>query len=365
MRVALVTYDFDETGGQGRFSQGLVRALRRCDVEVDVISPGSADWRWPSRLATRLGKNAGFSLAANWELPALLRQGGYDLVHANGGPGGVFLPLGLKPPLVYTAHHTYSQQSRLVGGQGWKATLASAEKRSYQHAEAIAAVTQSTADSVVRESGIPPHKVRVIPNGLDFESFQPSGHEKQPRTCLFVGRLDARKGFTHLIHAWSRVVEQRPDARLLVIGGGPERAACERFLAERGIENSVQFLGRVDHTDLIRHYSEAQCVAVPSVFEGFGLAALEAFACGTRVLARDVEGLRDVVSRPELGTLVAFDDVEAYADAILDEFERPRAVDPSMRAALIAQYDWQVVVQDYLALYEATLGRTAVASIAA
>ena len=355
VRVILVTYDYKETGGQGRFSRGLVSALRDRNVEIEVISPETADSDRVLKAAARFGKNAGFSFPVNLRLRSLLESRGADLVHVNGGPGGVFVPLRQPVPVVYTAHHTYAQQARLVGGQGWKRLLAYAEEFSYRRATSIAADTQSTADSLIREYRLSPKKVNLIPCGLDFETFQPTKGKKIPGSCLFVGRFDSRKGLPHLLEAWAMVVKTQPGSRLSVIGDGPESSAALKRIAQLGIQDSVRFLGRVSTEELVRLYSEAQCVAVPSVFEGFGLAALEALACGTRVVARNVEGLRDVVNRPELGSLVAADDSIAFAEAIVKEFDEPQSVDGETRAWLAEQYGWQQIAARYVSLYEAGL----------
>ena len=351
MRVAFLTYDFEETGGQGRFSQGLVSALRADGVDVDVIQPATTHSDRLSRAATRFGKGPGFSFLVNLHSRSILESGSADLIHVNGGPGGVLIPRSQACPVVYTAHHTYAQQASLVGGQGWKLVLALMEKRSYEKAHSIAAVSRSTADSIVTGYKTDPSKVAVVPNGLDFGLFRPAPVSKSPRTCLFVGRLDARKGFLHLIKAWPRVVERLPSSKLLVIGNGPERLAAEKYLAQEGIVHTVTFLGRVDSRELVRLYSEAQCVAVPSVFEGFGLAALEALACGTRVVARNVDGLRDVITDDDLGRLVAPNDIDALADAIVDEFDHPRGINSRTRARLVEKYDWTVVERQYRELY--------------
>jgi len=364
MRVVFVTYDFKEMGGQGRFSRGLVSALTNCGVETEIICPASTNLSWPSRAATRLGRNVAFSYLANLQLRSLLKDRGADLIHVNGGPGGVLIPVSHPVPVVYTAHHTYAQQARLIGGQGWKSLLAIVERKSYQAASTIAADTQSTADSLIREYGLTPANVSIIPCGLDFDLFRPTSTQKAPHTCLYVGRLDARKGFSHLVQAWKHVVARVQDSKLLVVGRGPERAAAEKFLLEEGMRDTVRFAGRVDTQELVRLYGEAQCVAVPSIFEGFGLAALEALACGTRVVARNVEGSRDVVTDPSHGSLVSKYDVLAFADAILQEFEQPRVVDVETRAKLTKEYDWAVIARQYLDLYESTL-RTVPVRIAA
>jgi len=361
-RIGFLTYDYSPTGGQGRVANELRRHLDgREHVELRVISPApplaAGDLRVGSA-AARLGRNLGFSLAAGVFLSLWRDRLGLDLLHVNGGPGGVLLMRSAGLPVVYTAHHTYAQQARLVPGEGGKGLLSRLERRGYSLAAAVAADSPSTADSLVGELGLPAHAVEVIPCGVDTGLFRPLGLPKLGSSTLFVGRLDGRKGFLHLIEAWLRVARLRPEARLYVIGDGPHRARAEALLRDAGAGASVVFLGRTGQDELAAWYNRVDCVAVPSVFEGFGLVALEALACGTPVVATDSEGLRDVLDPQTDGSLVPYGDTEALTDALLEAMRVGGRVSSARRRSIAAAYAWPAIAERYLGLYEYALRRS-------
>jgi glycogen(starch) synthase len=278
-----------------------------------------------------------------------------DLLHLNGGPGGVLLAAKPAAPTIYTAHHTYAQQVRHVPGQSWKRPLAALEARSYGYASVVTAVSRSTADSVLDELGVDPAKVTVIPNGFDPETFRPVRVHQIGESVLYVGRLDARKGFQFLIEAWARAVEVRRGPRLFVVGRGPLQRWAESYLEARRLLDSVAFLGRLPEQELVAWYNRVDAVAVPSRFEGFGLSALEAIACGTPVVATDVEGLRDVVLDGIDGTLVSFGDVEGYAQALTAAVGRRARVSAERLEQVQEQYRWPRIAGLYLDAYRRTL----------
>jgi glycosyltransferase involved in cell wall biosynthesis len=175
--------------------------------------------------------------------------------------------------------------------------------------------------------------------------------ERIPSSALFVGRLDTRKGFPFLLDAWRQVVARHPEAKLYVLGSGPLRHKADEYLSRHGISSSVEFLAHQPEAELAGWYNRVQVVVVPSVFEGFGLAALEAMACGTRVVATDVDGLRDVVTRREYGALAPFGDARAFGGAVLAEFEESRRLSRSCVAEIAAACAWPVVAERYAETY--------------
>ena len=358
-KIGLVSYDYSTYGGQGRFTIGLRRHLAASDdVQVRTLSPVQPHYDgdvMAGRALARLGRNLGFSLVASVSLRRWRDRYDIDLFHLNGGPGGVLLPWGTDQPLVYTTHHTYAQQARLVPGQRWKSQLAIFERLGYKSARAIAADTRSTAESLVGELSVPRNKTFVIPCGIDSQTFRPLGEPKLPRTALFVGRLERRKGFLFLLDAWCRLAKRDPSATLYVIGHGPERPRAEKVLAEHGLGASVVFLGRVNQEDLINWYNRVSCVVIPSVFEGFGLVALEALACGTPVVATDSEGLRDVIEDDTDGRLIAYGDVEAMSEALAEALATSKRLSDERREAVRAAYAWPNIAKRYELFYRAAL----------
>jgi len=210
VRVGIVSYDFyPARGGQGRFTRDLWDNLGQvADLELRVFSPATnslAGHVRVGRLAS-LGRGPGFSLVPSWNLDRWGEEYAIDLFHLNGGPGGVLLLRRPHVPYVYTAHHTYAQQARLVPGQAWKCVLAHVEARGYREARAVAADTASTSASLTSELGVAPERVTVIPSGVNHREFRPRNVSRLKDSVLFVGRLDARKGLQFLLEAWTHVV---------------------------------------------------------------------------------------------------------------------------------------------------------------
>jgi glycosyltransferase involved in cell wall biosynthesis len=358
-RVGLVTYDFYPSyGGQGRHTYDLWRHLRALGIDVRVLSPRANNLPGHSRgggLSLKVGKSLAFSLYATVAVGRWRHANDVDLLHLNGGPGGVIL-LGTPPAkLVYTAHHTYAQQARNVPGQGWKRSLAFFQGRAYERAEIVTADTPSTAKSLINELKVDSAKVCVVSSGFDPTVFRPTDTVSIDESVLFVGRLDSRKGFDFLIEAWAEVARRRPRARLFVIGFGPLQKPAETYLEEQSILESVVFLGRQPEQELVAWYNRVSAVAVPSRFEGFGLTALESIACGTPVIATDTEGLRDVVVDGVDGVLAPFGDKDAFAQALLRHLERPSRIAPERLAAVEAEYGWPGLAQRYLDVYRRAL----------
>ncbi|MCM0081378.1 glycosyltransferase family 4 protein [Geomonas sp. Red32] len=131
-----------------------------------------------------------------------------------------------------------------------------------------------------------------------------------------VGRLRWEKGQGVAIAALAEVAREYPTATLLMIGEGPDREALERQAQELGVANRIVWRGRLDSGQLFRLLGGVDLLVVPSLFEGFGLAAAEGMAAGLPVVASGVDGLAEVVEDGETGLLVPPNDSRALAGAI-------------------------------------------------
>jgi phosphatidylinositol alpha-mannosyltransferase len=212
-----------------------------------------------------------------------------------------------------------------------------------------------------------PGDYRIIPNGVDFARF--GGREVAPierfadgrPTVLFVGRLDKRKGFRHLLAAFVRVQGALPDARLLVVGGyRPHSAEKYRDYADANGVRDVHFVGRVSDEELPRYYRTADVFCAPSTgFESFGIVLLEAMAAGTPVVASDISGYRTILTDGREGLLVPPEDDSALARALIgllgDESARWRLGEAGRETA--QRYDWPRVAAQVAAYYDEVLLR--------
>jgi glycosyltransferase involved in cell wall biosynthesis len=164
-------------------------------------------------------------------------------------------------------------------------------------------------------------QIRVILPGIEEPSRD---GRRTPCTCLTVGRLEPVKDHITLLKAWPRVLSRHPDASLILLGEGPERAALESAIRELGIEASVELLGDRDPFPFLR---TAQAYVSTSRAEGFSRAVLEALAMGVPVISTDVGGVdhipADAVRRVAVGDVEAV--ARAISDFLSDEAVRARA----------------------------------------
>ncbi|MGQ9681563.1 MAG: glycosyltransferase [Anaerolineae bacterium] len=242
-------------------------------------------------------------------------------------------------------------------------------------ADRIVAATPADREQMVQFYGADPQRIRVVPPGVDLELFRPVPRaearrfvgltDPEERLLLFVGRLDPVKGlnvlFEALCHLLRRLAGQQRIS-LVVIGGDTpesgevlrEEAVCLDEVRERyGLNEMVAFLGSRSQDTLPYYYSAADLCVMPSLYESFGMVALEAMACGTPVVASRVGGLPHVVRDGETGLLVPENDPEALAYGLhlllTDESLRRRL---GARGLEVAQeYCWECVAEQIEDLY--------------
>ena len=202
-------------------------------------------------------------------------------------------------------------------------------------------------------------RVVVSPPGVDLELFRPGAPERG--RIAFVGDLVAHKGADVLLDA----VQRLDEARLTVVGDGPERQRLESQASALGISSRVRWLGSVDHPDVADHMRGAWVAAVPSRRDALGQVAVEALACGVPVVVSDVGGL---ASAPDAysGTVVEPESAAALADALARwlEMSRSERAETAVSARRRAQaFDIDVVAAEALrrfrALIDAAVDRTA------
>ena len=170
------------------------------------------------------------------------------------------------------------------------------------------------------ELGEPASRIVTLRNGVDLQRFAP-GDRDAARTksgpcpvsrLLSVGSLIPRKGHELIIAALTEL----PDAQLLIAGSGPMRAELERVAVDKGVAARVRFLGEIAHDALTEAYRAADIFVLASSREGWANVLLEAMACGTPVVATNVNGTPEVLRDPTLSVMVEQRSAPALAHAI-------------------------------------------------
>jgi glycosyltransferase involved in cell wall biosynthesis len=142
-----------------------------------------------------------------------------------------------------------------------------------------------------------------------------------------VARLRWEKGQAVLLEAMAEVVKSVPEAMLIMVGDGPDRLSLELKAKSLGLKNNILWLGQKSPEEVYQLYGIMDVVAVPSLFEGFGLSAAEAMAAGRPVVASSVDGLNEIVEQGVTGHLVPADDKSALASRLLELLCKPDAVE--------------------------------------
>jgi glycosyltransferase involved in cell wall biosynthesis len=177
---------------------------------------------------------------------------------------------------------------------------------------------------------------------------------------LFVGRLAYQKGVDVLLHAWRIVREHLPESeqpRLAIVGMGPRQAQLEQLAATLDIVDSVEFAGL--QRDVVAWLSRSDVLVLPSRWEGMPNAVLEAMASGLPCIATRVSGSEDIIQHGANGLLVAPDDPEELAGALLSLLRDPALglqYGRAARATAEEYYSLGHILDVYLALYQSLCG---------
>ncbi len=411
MRVAFVAYRGSmKSGGLGIYLHALTRQLVDQGVEIDLyVGPPYPDpmpWVRTIRLedplfwdkkfqpgwfsflpepklsifrpldfwefaVTRFGffpEPFAFSMRAARAVMAALRRGvRYDLVHDVQTLGyGVLWLRALGLPAVSTVHHplTIDRRFSLARDRSFLDYTGSltfhpvrSQARVARRLEAMITSSEASVDELVSGFGVTPERIHNVSNGVDL----PEPGRIRPRPLrpelLFIGRgSDPNKGLEHLLEA---LAELPPSVTLRLLDDPPGRLTpVHTRLQELRLHDRVRFDGKLPRAELERALRETTALVVPSLFEGFGLPAVEALAAGTPLVASAAGALPEVVNRAGAGVLVPPADSGALAKGILEVLENWEAHQRAAveaRARIELEFGWREVAARTLGVYERVL----------
>lgn len=285
-------------------------------------------------------------LRARKAAAALLHDTGAELVHAHDLGPNLWAVLQADPPVpVLTTLHlglaTLPDQQR-------RPNIGLLERSTW-----VTGVSPAVVDEAIAVAPSIAPRTSVIVNGLP-PSPEPSPPDPGRRRIVAVGRFSAQKGFDVLLRAMPAVLAAVPDAELVLVGDGPERASLEQVADEIGVAGHVSMPGTVRHADVAGVLAGANVVAIPSRYEGMPLVALEAAAAGRAVVSTPVHGLADVVADGDTGLVVPPEDPDRLATALvtlLGDPARAAAMGAAARARVVERYPLDRTADAYDELY--------------
>ena len=168
------------------------------------------------------------------------------------------------------------------------------------------------------EYGIPPGRIRVIPNGINAEKYRKPTMIKDDHRLISIGRLTRRKGHDVVIRAFARISEEVPKAKLDILGTGPDKERLTRLAQELNVDDTVTFHGYVPEEEKIERLNRASVFIFGSRQEGFGLVLLEAMAAGVPIVATHLPVYGDLISDSRHGYLVPQEDHTGLAERVVE-----------------------------------------------
>ena len=293
----------------------------------------------------------------------------YDLVHDNQSLSYGMLQLQrMGIPLVTTVHHPITSDLRIAlnaARSAWERVLIrrwhsflNMQKRVVKDLHNVVTVSDCSRQDIARDFGLQPAGISLVYNGIDTDVFRPvKGIERRPLRLMATCSADAPlKGTRYLLLAYARLLETYPQLELLLVSKPQPGGKTERLVKKLGLVDRIQFVSGITTEQMVQYYAEASIAVVPSVYEGFGLPAGEAMACGVPVVSTDGGALPEVVG--DAGIIVPVKNVEAMAKAIdelLRDPGRRETLGNAGRERILDKFCWQVCAREMSQYYREVL----------
>ncbi|HMU90293.1 MAG TPA: glycosyltransferase family 4 protein [Pseudomonadales bacterium] len=297
------------------------------------------------------------------------RRQQYDLVHDNQSLCYGLLQLqqwGI--PTVTTIHHPITRDLEIAldsARNGWHRllirrwhsflTMQKAVARELNH---LVTVSECSRRDIAEAFGLPIESINLVYNGIDTDEFRPCPElPREPFQIMATASADAPlKGLDHLLEAISRLVPDYPALRLVVLGQPKPGGHTERLIERLRLADRVRFVRGLSTAEVAQLYARSTLAVVPSLYEGFGLPAGEAMACGVPVISTTGGALPEVVG--DAGVLVPPGDAVALASAIAELLEDParrEELGEAARRRIEQQFSWQVTARQMTDYYQTLL----------
>jgi glycogen(starch) synthase len=386
MRILMFSWEYPPhvVGGLGKHTAELLPALGSLPgIELHLIAP-----RWAGGMPIeRVGRatvhrveppiTEGDFFTTAWQTNLRLEEyarelwqeaGPFELVHVHDWLDafvGAACKRTYKIPLLSTIHATERGRGR--------GHLGSDQARAIHHVEwwlayeswRVIACSEYMRDEISDYFGCPSDKIDVIPNGVETARFdrldgQDLAHFRHMYALPFeqilfsVGRVVQEKGLHVLVRAMPLLLAQQPSAKLVIAGKGPELEALRSLAWSLGVGEKILFTGFISDDDRDRLFKIADCAVFPSLYEPFGIVALEAMAAKCPVVVSEVGGLKDVVEHGETGITVYPDNPESLAWGIAHTLQHREWAAKRVANAyrtVREEYNWPYIAQRTAMVY--------------
>ena len=300
------------------------------------------------------------------------RASEFDVVHDNQALGPALLTVARAGlPLVATIHHPISVDRELeIAAAPWYRQLTlrrwfgfvRMQARVARQVDHLLVPSLSSSHDAIRDFGLRPDQLHVVPMGVDTDLFRPRGPRVPGRIVALCSADVPLKGLAVLLRALAALPDEH-GARLTVVSRPQPGGQTEKLVADLGLAHRVHFADGLTDAGIAELMASAEVACVPSLYEGFSLPAVEAMASGTALVASDVGALAEVVGRDgRAGVLVPAADVGALTTAIgglLADPARRTAIGTSARARVEERFSWTATAQATVRVYRRAIAEAA------
>jgi glycosyltransferase involved in cell wall biosynthesis len=382
-------------GGLGRHTAELSPALAQTGVELHLITPvtqpeeatvttegGVTVHRVLVPIREGIADVYGRAVQVNQALQTYLQQAGhqygpFDLIHTHDwltGFAAVELQAAWKCPLVATIHATERGRNRGHINNDLQRAINEAEQTLVDHARRVIVCSRHMASEVQYFFQAPANKLDIVPNGVNSSDLKGgysdssliplrANYARPEQQIVFtIARLVYEKGIHLLVEAAPQVLAECPQARFVIAGKGPEARPLKRQAQNLGVADKVKFIGFI--SDKVRNqlFQVADCAIFPSLYEPFGIVALEAMALGCPVVVSDVGGFSEVVKHAETGIKIYPDNVDSTAWGIVHALDHPNWAQKhaaAARRAVVDLFNWPRIARLTVDVYRRVLEQSA------
>lgn len=367
-RVLLVAAATSTTGGGERHVADLMRGLPEAGFEVELLAPPGGDI---NALAASLGITShaadigGMSLSGLKAARSAIARSNPEIVHAHGSRAAFYARVAdprARQRVVYTVHGIHTDRA---GSSVRRAVFTAIERALVGRTRQFICVCRSDMARGGTVGILEPARASVVHNGVprpdpvtagDFRAEL--GLDLDVPLVLSVGRYSPQKDHATLLRAWAIVHERMPEAMLALIGSGPLEAEVRALADSLGLGQSVRFCAT--RPDLRHAYSDADLLALSSLWEGLPYVVLEALGSGTPVVGTHVDGVPEAVTHGTTGLLVPPSDPAAFADALVEllgDRDRARAMGEAGRTDVAERFGLETMIRGIATVYRDVLGQ--------
>jgi len=362
--IAIVYPQFYGVGGIARYLDSFLKNLPDDHPAIYVITgdENKSERHYPGVTLIHIPFSSSrfnliiWTLKAQRELKTLYRQGKISRYNLHIPPLITGLLLTTNIPMILTAHTTYLGMSGQFYARPYFASQWTSleiaikrwiEQRIFRKASCIITLTTQGQQELLAYHVRTP--VRVIPNGVDMQEFQPTGVVNKPIDVLFCGRIEKRKGSRSMVEVCQQMVALRPDIRICIVGYGEDQPWVQQQLSP--LSQNVSLPGKVRFADMQSYYAKCKIYVSTSYYEGLPGTCLEAMAMGLPAVVWDFMFYQGLVIPKKTGVLVEANNVTQMAASALqtlEDLEQSRLLPSQIRAHVQQDFNWKNLAKTML-----------------